>query len=126
MSDAGPRSWRAAIVAVAGIAGAAGVALAAVAAHKVRSPGLASASTLLLIHALGAVANTAHARTARKPALWLMVASGMLAGACLFAADVALLTLSGTRLFAMAAPTGGTTMMIAWAALGVVAVADRH
>src|SRR6185369_7546633 len=43
------------ILAWAGIAGAAGVALAAVAAHKVESPALATAATMLAVHAAAAV-----------------------------------------------------------------------
>ena len=58
--------------------------------------------------------------------LWLVVASTMLAGAVVFAGDVSLLVLSGAKLFPMAAPTGGTTMIASWLALALVALVDRR
>ena len=47
---------RAALQVWAGLAGAAGVALAAVAAHRIESPALVSASTMLILHAGAAIA----------------------------------------------------------------------
>jgi uncharacterized membrane protein YgdD (TMEM256/DUF423 family) len=38
----------------------------------------------------------------------------MAIGAALFSADVALLTLRGARLFPMAAPTGGSLLILGW------------
>lgn len=125
MSPQGLSTWRAAVLAAAGVTGASGVALAAVAAHKVQTPALASAATVAMIHAAVVVAVTAHARGAAHPGLWLAVASALLAGAVLFTADVALMMLAGSRLFPMAAPTGGTTMILSWMALSVVALVER-
>jgi uncharacterized membrane protein YgdD (TMEM256/DUF423 family) len=106
--------------------GAAGVALAAVAAHKVQAPGLVAASTIAMVHAAAIVGITAHGHGASRSGSWLAIASLMLVGACLFTADVVLMLLAGTRLFPMAAPTGGATMIISWLALAVVALVDRR
>jgi len=126
VNEAALSRWRAAVLAAAGLCGAAGVALAAAAAHKVQSPALVSASTMLLVHAPAAVAIAAHSRGASRPRWWLAVASVMLSAACLFAGDVTLLSFAGTRLFPMAAPIGGSMMILAWLALAVVAVLDRR
>ncbi len=46
--------------------------------------------------------------------LWLASALIIAVGATLFSTDIALLTLRGARLFPMAAPTGGVTMILGW------------
>jgi uncharacterized membrane protein YgdD (TMEM256/DUF423 family) len=43
----------------------------------------------------------------------------MLVGASLFSADIALRTMEGARLFPMAAPTGGTAMIVGWLLVAV-------
>jgi uncharacterized membrane protein YgdD (TMEM256/DUF423 family) len=55
------------------------------------------------------------------PALRIALA-GWVAGGFLFAGDIASRALAGHRLFAMAAPTGGTLLIAAWAALIVSAI----
>lgn len=110
------------VTAAAGLAGAAGVALAAVAAHRVESPALATAATMLVIHAAAAVAIAAHAANRDRPKPLLLIAALMLAAAALFAGDIALNALTGAHIFPRAAPTGGTGMIAAWLALAVYAV----
>jgi uncharacterized membrane protein YgdD (TMEM256/DUF423 family) len=106
----------------AGLMGAAGVALAAAAAHAAPGQGLDAAAWLLLIHAaalLGIAANTPQNLGATSAAL---VGAGFIAGCVLFSGDVALKVLAGHRLFPMAAPTGGTILILSWLALAVFAL----
>ena len=121
-----------ALIAVSGFAGSAGVALAAIAAHRVQSPALASAATLLMVHAAAAVAIAAVAAQSAAASSggtgWLAAGWLLLAGSILFAADITLLSFTGGRLFPMAAPTGGSTMIGGWLVLALVALAKifRH
>ncbi|MBL8565911.1 MAG: DUF423 domain-containing protein [Hyphomicrobiaceae bacterium] len=112
------------IVLVAGLLGAAGVALAAAAAHRVNDPSLATASQFLVMHAAAALAVVALASRCTRPLAWSMAAVLMLAGAALFAGDIALRAFTGNRLFPMAAPTGGSTMIAAWLAVTVAALLE--
>ena len=111
------------ILAWAGVAGAAGVALAAVAAHKVESPALATAAMMLTIHAAAAVGIVALAMRTGRENLWQAAAVLMLAAASLFSGDVALHTLSGTHVFPMAAPTGGSLLIASWLIVAGLAIA---
>jgi len=111
------------ILAWAGVAGAAGVALAAVAAHKVESPALATAAMMLTIHAAAAVGIVALARRTEREKLWQAAAVLMLAAASLFSGDIALHTLSGTHVFPMAAPTGGSLLIASWLIVAGLAIA---
>lgn len=112
------------VVAFAGLAGAAGVTLGALAAHRVDDPALATAAQMLVVHAVAAVATAAHLRRVHhRPApftnVWILAAAVMLAGAALFAGDIAARSLGGFRLFPMAAPTGGSAMILGWLVLAV-------
>ncbi len=109
-----------AICALGGLAGAAGVALAAVAAHKVDSPALATAATMLMIHAGAAVAIAAMATRVSQPSRYCTVAALMLAAVALFSGDIALNTLAGRHIFPLAAPTGGSLLIASWLAVAVV------
>jgi uncharacterized membrane protein YgdD (TMEM256/DUF423 family) len=111
------------ILAWAGVAGAAGVALAAVAAHKVDSPALATAAMMLTIHAVAAVGIVALAMRLEREKLWQATAVLMLGAASLFSGDIALHTLSGTHVFPMAAPTGGSLLIASWLIVAGLAVA---
>jgi uncharacterized membrane protein YgdD (TMEM256/DUF423 family) len=102
--------------------GAAGVVLAAAAAHAKPGMGLGGAAQMLLFHAvatLGAAALLDPGRLWRPAAL--IAVAGWLIGALLFSGDVALRAFAGHRLFPMAAPTGGTILILAWLALAVSA-----
>lgn len=115
------------LVALAGLAGAAGVALGAIAAHRVDNPALPTAAQMLVLHAAAAIAVAAnlrrtHHRPVRAHALWVVSATLMLAGAALFAGDIAMRALAGARLFPMAAPTGGSTMILGWLLVAAAAI----
>ena len=113
------------LIVVACLMGGCGVALAAAAAHggsAGSSPGLDSAAFLLLFHAtaiLGAAALAGQQLLWRPLALGAMAAFA--AGAALFAGDMAMRAFAGARLFAMAAPTGGTVLIAGWLILAVAA-----
>jgi uncharacterized membrane protein YgdD (TMEM256/DUF423 family) len=112
------------LIALAGFMGAAGIMLTAAGAHSKPSAGLDSAGYLLLIHAAAVVAGTVAARQGLilRP-LGLIVVWGLVAGASLFAADVASRAWLGSRLFPFAAPAGGTILIIAWLLLVAAALA---
>lgn len=110
----------------AGLMGAAGVALAAAAAHQPDASRLASASSMLLFHAsavIGAALLTGHGIAQRL--LGLTATYGFIAGAALFAGDLAMRQYAGHGLFTMAAPTGGTLLILSWLVLAVAAAWPR-
>jgi uncharacterized membrane protein YgdD (TMEM256/DUF423 family) len=109
-----------ALAALAALMGAAGVALAAVAAHS-GGGGLAETGALFLIlHAaalLGLAALLAHAVQDGARRALLVCGFGLGGAAILFSGDLAARALAGGRLFPMAAPIGGTGMILFWLAL---------
>jgi uncharacterized membrane protein YgdD (TMEM256/DUF423 family) len=117
------------IVLLAGLMGASGVILAAAGAHGAPNAGAESAAYMLLFHAaavLGGVALTQQGLFWRP--LMFVVLGAWIVGAALFSADIALRVFAGHRLFAMAAPTGGTILIAAWLALAGAAICalTRH
>ena len=115
------------LIVLAAIMGADGVILAAASAHGADAARLASASSMLLFHAsavLGAVAlverGIIHAR------LGMLSAAGFVVAASLFAGDLTLRQYAGHGLFPMAAPTGGTLLIVSWLVLGVAAAWPRR
>ncbi|CAL8975739.1 hypothetical protein RHODGE_RHODGE_00519 [Rhodoplanes serenus] len=109
-------------VLMAGLMGAAGVALAATAAHAAPGAGLDSAAQILLVHAVALLAGSAAVAaglTWRPIAIAALM--GFVLGALLFAGDVTLRAFVGHRLFPMAAPTGGSILILSWIALSVAA-----
>jgi uncharacterized membrane protein YgdD (TMEM256/DUF423 family) len=118
--------WFRIIVFAAGLMGAAGVILAAVAAHKAGGTLLPAASSMLLFHAPAALLATLLAdRQIISPRLGLVAAGGFVAGATLFSTDLTVLQFLGHRLFPMAAPSGGTLMILSWFLLAIAAVWPR-
>jgi uncharacterized membrane protein YgdD (TMEM256/DUF423 family) len=111
------------LIALAGLMGASGVILAAAGAHAAPNAGLDGAAYMLLFHALAVFGGAA---LAQQGLLWrplaLAVLIAWIAGACLFSGDIALRAFTGHRLFAMAAPSGGIILIIAWLALAAAAV----
>jgi uncharacterized membrane protein YgdD (TMEM256/DUF423 family) len=104
-----------ALTTLAGLMGAGGVAAAAAAAHVPGGARLSSVALILLVHAVAILALTGRAReTGPVPRVWLASALVLTLGAAVFSCDVALFTLRGARLFPMAAPTGGVTMIVGW------------
>lgn len=103
-----------ALVIYAGLAGAAGVALAAAGAHGNGLESLTPAAQILLIHAAAAIAIVAVAGSAVRSGAFLIAGLILVLGASLFSGDIASRAFLGDRLFPMAAPTGGTTMIVGW------------
>ncbi len=107
----------AALIAYAGLAGAAGVALAAAGAHGNALSALTPPAYFLIMHAAAATAIAVIATRAVHPAGFLLAALLLLIGVSLFSGDIAARTFWGHRLFPMAAPTGGSTMILGWLVL---------
>jgi uncharacterized membrane protein YgdD (TMEM256/DUF423 family) len=115
------------LIVLAAIMGADGVMLAAASVHGADASRLASASSMLLLHAsavLGAVAlaerGMVHAKIGIGAAFGFVVAAG------LFAGDLTLRHYAGHGLFPMAAPAGGTLLIVSWLALAVAAAWPRR
>jgi uncharacterized membrane protein YgdD (TMEM256/DUF423 family) len=122
----GPRLFRVLIV-LAGVMGADGVVLAAASAHQPDATRLAAASSMLLFHATAvlAVAGLAE-RGVIHVRIGIAAAFGFVIAAALFATDLSLRQYAGHSLFPMAAPTGGTLMIVSWLALAVAAAWPRR
>jgi uncharacterized membrane protein YgdD (TMEM256/DUF423 family) len=115
------------LVALAGAMGAAGVALAAASAHQPDATRLASASSMLLFHASAVLTAVLLAeRSVIHMRLGLAAAFGFVVAAALFAGDLTLRQYAGHSLFPMAAPTGGTLLILSWLMLAVAAVWPRR
>ena len=115
------------LIALAGLMGGAGVALAAAAAHGTDASRLAPASAMLLFHATAILAVTALlARGLLHGGIGLIAAFGFMIGAVLFAGDLTLRQYAGHSLFPMAAPTGGTVMILSWLAVTLAAVVTKR
>jgi uncharacterized membrane protein YgdD (TMEM256/DUF423 family) len=103
--------------------GASGIALAAAGAHVAAGSGLDSAAYLLLFHAaalLGGLALTEQGFLHRY--LGSVALGAWVLGAALFAGDIAMRAFAGHRLFPMAAPAGGTILIVGWLALMATAL----
>ena len=113
-------------IVVAGLFGALGVAFAAVAAHGAAAATLGSASQMLLFHAPALLALGLYGRATGNPGLTLQ-AGGMVIvlGCALFAGDLAMRHYRDHSLFPMAAPSGGTLMILGWAIILVAGVLLR-
>lgn len=96
----------------AGLLGAAGVALLAAAAHA-GGDNLDTAAAFMLAHAPALLA----IGLLGKGRILAIAGLVLLAGVALFSGDLVMRDLVGTRLFPMAAPTGGTLTILGW--LGV-------
>jgi uncharacterized membrane protein YgdD (TMEM256/DUF423 family) len=113
-----------ALLVLAGLMGACGVGLAAAAAHGTSAAGLDSAAWLLLFHAvaiLGAASLTYQGQLWSPLALAAMLC--FVVGGALFSGDIAMRAFAGQRLFPMAAPSGGTLLLIGWLILAAAALA---
>lgn len=108
------------LTAAGGSCGAAGVALSAVAAHA-GGPNTGTAASFLLMHAGAflAVGLTRGSQPLR------VAATVVLAGLALFSGDLLMRDFAGMRLFPMAAPVGGSLMILGWLALAVTGAFAR-
>ncbi|UGY18215.1 DUF423 domain-containing protein [Bradyrhizobium septentrionale] len=115
------------LICVAAVMGACGVMLAAGAAHLPDATRLAAASTMLLFHAPAAIATIAVAdRAVIHAKFGITAAAGFVIAASLFAGDLVLRQYAGHGLFPMAAPTGGTLLILSWLVLAVAAMWPRR
>jgi uncharacterized membrane protein YgdD (TMEM256/DUF423 family) len=115
------------LIILAGIMGADGVILAAASAHQPDAARLASASSMLLFHATAVLAVVALAeRGVIHLRIGLAAALGFVVAAALFAGDLTMRQYAGHSLFPMAAPTGGTLMIVSWLVLAVSAAWPRQ
>jgi uncharacterized membrane protein YgdD (TMEM256/DUF423 family) len=111
------------VVVLAAVMGAGGVILAAAAAHQPDAARLASASSMLLFHATAVLAAVVLVeRGVIHPKIGVTATFGFVVAAALFAGDLTLRQVAGHSLFPMAAPTGGTLLIVSWLALAVAAV----
>lgn len=119
-------AFRRFLVLLAGLMGASGVAAAAAGAHMNPDPNLLTAAYFLMFGApavIGAVALAA----ARGPE-WSLATSGaavIALGTVLFSGALAARALWGIVIFPMAAPTGGTMLILGWLVLGLAAFERR-
>jgi uncharacterized membrane protein YgdD (TMEM256/DUF423 family) len=123
---AGSRSFRILVI-LAGIMGADGVILAAASAHQPDAARLAAASSMLLFHATAVLAAVALAeRGVIHVRIGIAAALGFVVAAALFAGDLTMRQYAGQSLFPMAAPTGGTLLIVSWLVLAVAAAWPRQ
>lgn len=109
-------------LATAGLIGAIGVMAAAAASHAGDSRNLSAIASICLAHG---PALLALALLSGRP--WLSRAGLLLAaGTAVFAADLGMREWQGHSLFPMAAPIGGTAMILAWLLLAFAAIVDRR
>jgi uncharacterized membrane protein YgdD (TMEM256/DUF423 family) len=115
--------WASFLVALAALAGAAGVAEAAYAAHGSQEPLLQVSSHFLLLHAAAVIAIAAFAHSfPHESRSMLAAASLLLLGTVVFCGDLSVRALTGSRLFPMAAPIGGSLLILGWLATAVSAL----
>ena len=115
------------MVILAGVMGADGVLLAAASAHEPDATRLAAASSMLLFHATAVLAAVALAeRGIIDSRIGIAGAFGFVIATALFAGDLTLRQYAGHSLFPMAAPTGGTLLIVSWLMLAVAAAWPRR
>jgi uncharacterized membrane protein YgdD (TMEM256/DUF423 family) len=107
--------------------GAGGVILAAASAHQADASRLGPASSMLLFHASAVLASVALSERGIITAqLGIAAAWGFVVAATLFATDLTLRQYAGHSLFPLAAPTGGTLLILSWLVLAVAAAWPRR
>jgi uncharacterized membrane protein YgdD (TMEM256/DUF423 family) len=115
------------LVILAGIMGADGVILAAAAAHQGDATRLMPASSMLLFHATAILAVAALAeRGIIHLKIGIAAGFGFVIAAALFSGDLTMRQYAGHSLFPMAAPTGGTLLIVSWLLLAVAAAWPRR
>jgi uncharacterized membrane protein YgdD (TMEM256/DUF423 family) len=109
------QNWALILVTLAGLAGAMGIGEAAAVAHVSIEPQLQIASNFLIVHAaacLAMVALALHVQAGKT--IFLIASTALLLGLALFCGDLTVHALSNTRLFPMAAPIGGSLLILGW------------
>jgi uncharacterized membrane protein YgdD (TMEM256/DUF423 family) len=104
-----------------------GVILAAASAHQADAARLAAASSMLLFHATAVLAVVALTeRGIIHIGIGTASAFGFVIATALFAGDLTLRQYAGHSLFPMAAPSGGTLLIVSWLLLAVAAAWPRR
>jgi uncharacterized membrane protein YgdD (TMEM256/DUF423 family) len=120
------RSFRILII-LAAVMGADGVMLAAAAAHETDATRLAAASSMLLFHSTAVLAAVALAeRGVIDARIGTAAGFGFVIASALFAGDLTMRQYAGHSLFPLAAPTGGTLLILSWLVLAVAAAWPRR
>ena len=115
------------LVILAAVMGGDGVLLAAASAHQADATRLAAASSMLLFHATAVLAVVALAeRGVIHARIGTAAAFGFVVAAALFAGDLSLRQYAGHGLFPMAAPSGGTLLIVSWLGLALAAAWPRR
>jgi uncharacterized membrane protein YgdD (TMEM256/DUF423 family) len=118
------RKWICALVALAGLTGAGGVILSAANAHLWPDIQVQRAANLMLFHAVAALALCSLALLAPRRGGWFVsAAAALLSGSLIFACDMTLRAAHGARLFPMAAPLGGSLLILGWIIVTISAAA---
>lgn len=104
-----------------GLCGVAGVALSALAAHR-GGGNLGIAASFLLAHApallaIGLAAHLSAGRGLLRVGAWVLFL-----GLLMFSGDLVMRDTLGRRLFPMAAPSGGTLMILGWLVIAAAAL----
>jgi uncharacterized membrane protein YgdD (TMEM256/DUF423 family) len=121
-----PRLFRILVI-LAAVMGADGVILAAAATHQADATRLAAASSMLLFHATAVLAVVALAeRGVIHARIGTAAGFGFFVAAALFAGDLSLRQYAGHGLFPMAAPSGGTLLIVSWLGLALAAAWPRR
>jgi uncharacterized membrane protein YgdD (TMEM256/DUF423 family) len=121
-----PRLFRILVI-LAAVMGVDGVMLAAASAHQADATRLAAASSMLLFHATAVLAVVALAeRGVIDARIGIAAAFGFFVAAALFAGDLSLRQYAGHGLVPMAAPSGGTLLIVSWLGLAVAAAWTRR
>ena len=114
------------LIVLAAVMGADGVMLAAAAAHEIDATRLAAASSMLLFHSTAVLAAVALAeRGVIDVRIGIAAGFGFVIASALFAGDLTMRQYAGHSLFPMAAPTGGTLLIVSWLTLAVAAAWPR-
>lgn len=108
---------------LAGLLGATGIGLAAAANHLDDPRSFSAAATVCLANAPALIALYAGRMSIRLAPLASLVIA---AGAILFTADMLLRHFYGLRVFAMAAPAGGMTMIGGWLIVAISALLPKR
>ena len=122
----GPRALRILVI-LAAVMGADGVVLAAASAHQPDAARLAAASSMLLFHASAVLAVAALAeRGIIHARIGIAATFGFVVATSLFAGDLSLRHFADHSLFPMAAPAGGTLLILSWLLVAVAAAWPRR
>ena len=115
------------LIVLAAVMGADGVMLAAAAAHEIDATRLAAASSMLLFHSTAVLAAVALAeRGVIDVRIGIAAGFGFVIASALFAGDLTMRQYAGHSLFPLAAPTGGTLLILSWLVLAVAAAWPRR